>query len=287
MYEVGLKNLNSMGLVGKHITTITWRKGILYLLTRLPIGMLLLVVVSILIYFGLAHRLLDRMRLSDRTALGVLAVMAVGSFIDIPLGSRVSLNVGGGLVPIGLAIYVIARAGTTWEWVRALIATVVTAGVVFAADRYLGAEPTTMRIDPIYVYPLAAGIVAYLIGRSRRTAFIAATMGLVLSDVGLYFWMLRTGVAERVSIGGAGAFDSIVIAGLIAVLLAEVVGETRERLQGGPAETKRDEGLLKGLRNENLKSFLYPAPERKPDQHNESSDADRKADERKGDRSDR
>ncbi|NPV92192.1 MAG: DUF1614 domain-containing protein [Firmicutes bacterium] len=249
--------------------------------------MLLLVVVSILIYFGLAHRLLDRLRLSDRTALGILAVMAVGSFIDIPLGSRASINVGGGLVPIGLAVYVIAKAGTTWEWVRALIATVVTAGVVFVADRYLGAEPTTMRIDPIYVYPLVAGIVAYLIGRSRRTAFIAATMGLVLSDVGLYLWTLRTGVMERVSIGGAGAFDSIVIAGLIAVLLAEVVGETRERLQGGPAETRRDRGLLKGLRNENLKSFLYPAPERKPDLDKEASDADPEADERKGDRSDK
>ena len=31
-------------------------------------------------------------------------------------------------------------------------------------------------------------------------------------------------------------FDSIVLAGVIAVGLAELVGETRERLGGGPAE---------------------------------------------------
>ena len=35
-------------------------------------------------------------------------------------------------------------------------------------------------------------------------------------------------------IGGAGAFDSLILAGILAVLLAELVGETRERLQGGP-----------------------------------------------------
>lgn len=247
------------------------------MISRFPIGMLLLVVASILIYFGLAHRILDRMRLSDRTALGILAVMAVGSFIDIPLGSRVTLNVGGGLVPIGLAVYVIARAGTTWEWVRALLATAVTAGAVFAADRYLGSDPNTMVIDPIYVYPLIAGGVAYLIGRSRRTAFIAATLGIVLADAGLFLWSLRAGIPERFSIGGAGAFDSIVIAGLIGVLLAEIVGETRERLQGGPAERGRSEGLLKGLQNERLRRFLYPAPERKPGENTVSGD--RSADE--------
>jgi hypothetical protein len=38
----------------------------------------------------------------------------------------------------------------------------------------------------------------------------------------------------RVIVGGAGAFDTLVVAGVVAVLLAEILGETREKLGGGP-----------------------------------------------------
>lgn len=37
-----------------------------------PIGMILLLIISILIYFGLAQRVLDRMGLTDKVALGGL-----------------------------------------------------------------------------------------------------------------------------------------------------------------------------------------------------------------------
>jgi uncharacterized membrane protein len=53
------------------------------------------VVISILIYFGVAHRVLDRQRLSDKGALAVIALIIVGSFFDIPLSTRVTINQGG------------------------------------------------------------------------------------------------------------------------------------------------------------------------------------------------
>jgi len=241
-----------------------------------PIGIPILLIVSVLIFFGLAHRVLDRMHLSDKMALVIIAAMAVGSFIDIPLGSRASINVGGGLIPIGLAIYVLTRAGTTWEWVRGILATIVTAGALYGANRIIGADPETMIFDPIYVYPIIAGLVAYLVGRSRRTAFIAATLGIVLLDVGLLVWYIVNGIPGTVPIGGAGAFDTIVVAGVIAVLLAELIGESRERLQGGPAETGRPRELLKNLRGSSLRAKLNPIPERKPQFENDRLEVEAK-----------
>lgn len=68
-------------------------------------------------------------------------------------------------------------------------------------------------------------------------------------DVGYYFWLLFQGApAGRVLIGGAGVFDAIVVAGVFAVFIGEIVGEVRERLQGGPARRGRPEELLEGLR---------------------------------------
>ncbi|MGE5397483.1 MAG: hypothetical protein ACM3MK_08125, partial [Chitinophagales bacterium] len=158
-------------------------------MARFPLGMLTLLVVSILIYFGIGHRVLDRMRLSDKAALGVIAAIIVGSFIDVPITSRLTINLGG-VIPVILAIYVLAGAGKAYEWIRAILAAVVTAFLLFFAGRVLGADPEEMFIDPIYVYPIVAGIVGYIAGRSRRGAFFAAVMGVFSLDVGHFIWLL-------------------------------------------------------------------------------------------------
>ncbi|HZK44314.1 MAG TPA: DUF1614 domain-containing protein [Syntrophomonadaceae bacterium] len=220
-----------------------------------PFGLIALVVVSILIYFGVAHRMLDKLRLSDKAALGIIAAIIVGSFIDIPIGSRITINVGG-IIAVGLAIYVLLGAGTTYEKVRAIIAAAVTGLVLYLAGRYLGAQPEQIFIDPIYIYPLTAGVVGYLAGRSRRGAFFAAVMGVLALDVTQYFYLVNNGVRGTVAIGGAGAFDSLILAGILAVLLAETIGEILERIQGGPKTEGRPEELLRNLRE--------PEPANKP-----------------------
>lgn len=219
--------------------------------------MILLVIASIAVYFGLAQRLLDRMRLSDKAALAIIAALIVGSFIDIPLfrgNIKVSLNVGGAVVPIGVAIYLFVKAGTLNEKLRTLIATGVTAIVIYAIGSiFLQGDPgQTGPIDPIYIYPLVGGGVAYLLGRSRRAAYIAATIGVLSLDFIHWIWLGTTNTPGVVNIGGAGAFDSIVVAGLFAVLLAEIIGETRERLQGGPESKGRDPELLSHLDSINM-----------------------------------
>jgi len=225
-------------------------------MTRFPLGIIALIVVSVLVYFGLAHRILDRMRLSDKTALGILAAIIIGSFIDIPISmGRVSasVNVGGGLIPIGLAVYVLSKAGTSKEWIRALIATGTTGAVIWVLGTYVMHGDPGERygvLDPLWMYPIVGGLVAYIAGRSRRSAFIAATLGVLSLDVINWIYLTVTGTPGRVNIGGAGAFDSIMLAGIVAVLLAEVVGETRERLQGGPATEGRPRELLENLSND-------------------------------------
>jgi len=223
-------------------------------MSNFPIGLISLVVVSILVYFGVAHRVLDRLRLNDKSALAVIAAIIIGSFIDIPLGARITVNLGGSIAVI-LAIYVWLAAGTTFEKVRSLIAAIVTGLALFLAGKYLGAAPEEIFIDPIYIYPLVAGVVGYLAGRSRRGSFFAAVMGVLSLDATQYIYLMRTGLTGTVHVGGAGAFDSLILAGILAVLLAELIGETLERVQGGPSEDRPPE-LVKNLRE--------PEPAQKP-----------------------
>jgi len=213
----------------------------------LPIGMILLLVVGVLIFFGLAQRILDRMRLTDRQALLLVGGIVVGSFINIPLTKTpvdLSINVGGAIIPVALAIWLIATADETGERVRAVISSVLVLGVVLAGAKYLPYEPETMFMDPKLIYGIGAGIIAYIGGRSRRSAFIGAVLGIILSDLVHFVTVLKSGVVGTTAIGGAGAFDVVIISAVIAVMIAEVVGETREKIQGGPElGPNRPEGL--------------------------------------------
>jgi len=204
---------------------------------NMPIGMMMLLVVGVLVYFGIAHRILDRMRLTDKQALLVIGAIIVGSFIDIPLKKapvELSVNVGGALVPAVLALWLIAKADETGERVRAIFATLLVAVAVSLGSRYLPYEPENMFLDPKIIYGVSAGMIAYLAGRSRRSAFIGGVLGIVLSDIIHMVTIMGLGISGTTDIGGAGAFDVVIIAGIVAVMVAELVGETREKIQGGP-----------------------------------------------------
>ncbi len=206
---------------------------------RMPVGNIILLVVAIFIYFGIAQRVLDRMRLTDRAALSVVGLLVVGSWVNLTIfrtPTELIINVGGALVPLGVAVYLLITADETREKIRGTTAAVLTGGAVYLAIKVLNPEEQTMFVEPMYVFAIIAGIIGYLAGRSRRSAFIAGTVGILLADVFHFIEVRMAGLAGRTWLGGAGAFDAVVIAGLIAVILAEVVGETRERLaqpQGG------------------------------------------------------
>ncbi|RJQ10711.1 MAG: DUF1614 domain-containing protein [Bacillota bacterium] len=210
----------------------------------MPVGVIVLLIIAILVYFGVLHRVLDRMRLDDRTALFIIFLMIVGSFFNITLLSQpvLRLNVGGAIIPIGVAVYLIVTADTRHEKIRGTLAAVVSGAVIYLAFKFLNPEEQTMIIDPTYFFAIIAGVVGYLSGRSRRASFIAGSAGVVLADIGHFVEVSARGIPAATWVGGAGVFDASVIAGLLAVVLAEAVGESRELLARGPMRDRDAEG---------------------------------------------
>ncbi len=193
-------------------------------------GLILLGIVSVLILFGVAQRVLDKMHLSDRAALLIAAALFFGGLIpDIRIG-RVAVNLGGAAVPLGVCIWLLCKTDTKKEVLRALLGSLLTAAAVFLVGRIMPDEPEKILLDPNYAYGLAGGVIAYLLGRSRRAAFICGVMGVLLADTAVALINWSQGIRQTLVLGGAGAMDAVVISGLLAVLLAEFVGEIYERM---------------------------------------------------------
>ena len=196
----------------------------------MSISLILLAAVSALVLFGVAQRVLDRMQLTDRAALLIAGAIFLGGLIpDIRLGPVV-FNIGGFLVPLGVCIWLLIKTDTRKEVRRAVLGSVLTGAAVYLLSRIMPSRPEDIALDPNYVYGIAGGVIAYVLGRSRRAAFICGVLGVVLADVATALVSWNQGVRTTLSLGVAGAMDTIVISGLLAVLLAELVGEVLERM---------------------------------------------------------
>ena len=207
----------------------------------MTIGFILLLAAGLLILFGAGQRVLDRLRLTDRQAILFIVLIIAGGFApDIRVTDRFSFNVGGALIPLLLCLFLFVKAGSGYERARGLIAALITGIAVWLLGRWLPADPSAMAIDPNYAFGVAAGIIAYVLGRSRRCAFIAGTLGVMLADVGSWLNARWMGVDQALALGGAGAFDVIVISGLLAVLLSELIGEALERATRGRRRPSRE-----------------------------------------------
>ena len=123
-----------------------------------------------------------------------------------------------------------------------LVTTLIAAGVIWLIDRTFPLSPGSWGylLDPLYLPAAVAGGIAYLLGRSRRSAFIGGVLAILVLDIAAWGENIFRGIHANnpIILGGAGIFDATLVAGVIAVMLAEVIGEVRERLERGSEEDK-------------------------------------------------
>lgn len=216
----------------------------------MPLSYILLSITAFAILFGFAHRVLDRMKMTDMWAFLVIVGMIIGTFLpSLYVTKYVSVNIGGAVIPFAVSLYLFLKAESTRERVNAIVVSILAGVAVYIAGRILPAEPEAMIIEPNCVYGIVGGLIAYLFSRSRRSAFIAGVMGVILANVAQAIINSITGIKGAVPIGGAGFFDSVVISMIIAVFLSEVIGEAREKLQGGTSKKHLEpkEGMASSL----------------------------------------
>ena len=140
-------------------------------------------------------------------------------FLGIPLHkirrtTIVALNVGGGLIPILLAIYELTRSNPVAIFLVTLIVTIVS---YYSAQIVPGIG---IQMNAL-IAPLTAVISAVLIAEpfASSVAFAGGILGTLIGADLLHLREIERMGAGVISIGGAGVFDGIAMCGLFALLL--------------------------------------------------------------------
>ncbi|MCR4394811.1 MAG: DUF1614 domain-containing protein [Dehalococcoidales bacterium] len=208
----------------------------------LPIIVILPIVIFLLL-FNIITVSYAKLGLSESSAIILLVSTLIGGFINIPVSRRrivltepqplfsqfffytpprvatqtVAVNVGGAIIPVAFAIYLIPRA----DWLATLIATL----AVIVISRLIARPVPGMGIVmPAFVPPLVSAGLAFLLARDNPApvAYISGTLGTLIGADLLNWPNFKKLGAHMISIGGAGVFDGIFLAGILAVLLASI-----------------------------------------------------------------
>ncbi|MCH4904618.1 DUF1614 domain-containing protein [Cylindrospermopsis raciborskii CHAB3438] len=148
------------------------------------------------------------------------ATLWLREFWGIPLrrlerSTIVALNVGGGLIPVLLALYQISRGNFL---AITLVTTIVSVVGYFAARIVPGIG---IQMNPLLA-PLTAVISAMIIAphAGAPVAFAGGILGTVIGADLLHLKDIQSMSEGVLSIGGAGVFDGIALCGLFALLLS-------------------------------------------------------------------
>ncbi len=213
----------------------------------------LAIAVSIL-FFGLASTAFARIGFSWRDAFILLFFSLIGSNINIPLRTieseatieeqrharmfgvsyrvpfrdtfrtktTLAVNVGGALIPAVVSIYLLSLFPEAL--VYCIYATIIVATVTKLVARPVrGVGIVSPALVPPIAAALASTLVVYMTQLNHDllfiTAYISGTMGTLIGADLLNLKAISKIGAPVASIGGAGTFDGVFLAGVIAVLL--------------------------------------------------------------------
>jgi uncharacterized membrane protein len=129
----------------------------------------------------------------------------------------IAINVGGGLIPIAFSIYLLAHNPLPLDEVVTAIALVSIVCYVFSRP-----IPGLGIGMPIFVAPVTAALVALAVDSDHAAplAYICGTLGVLIGADLMRTRSIRDMGVPIAAIGGAGTFDGIFLAGIVAVLLA-------------------------------------------------------------------
>jgi uncharacterized membrane protein len=230
-----------------------------------PPAFALLASLAALLFILVQLRLLKyaymQLGVSSATAVYLLLASLIGGYVNIPIATLgretmvsedeviyfgvpyvvphfvhapeviLAVNVGGAVVPTLLSVYLLSKNAL---WGRGLVATLCVTVISHAFAEPVKGVGIAL---PIFVAPLAATLVAAVVSwrHAAPLAYAGGCLGVLIGADLLNLDKLEGVGTPVLSIGGAGTFDGVFLTGVLAVLLASLIGAVTRR-RGEPLQ---------------------------------------------------
>ncbi|MCL2675911.1 MAG: DUF1614 domain-containing protein [Firmicutes bacterium] len=218
----------------------------------MTIGLILLALVAILIFFGISERFFRALGLKNWVAFLLVLALVVGAVVpNLTIAGVLTVNWGGFVVPLVImAVLMVLMRGKD-QIMRAVLAIFAVAAVAVATRMLI--EPTrgALILAASLIIGFLGGTAAYLAGQSRLGSLTGAIGGIILGDIITNFLYVYVFSGYEFMLGSYGVFDSIVIAGVFAIVLYEAISaikRTAERRNGIGAKRQGNAVGQGGLR---------------------------------------
>jgi uncharacterized membrane protein len=217
-----------------------------------------------MIEMGILRYVYEKIGISRQHAFTLLLLSLFGSYVNIPVAqfppervesnrdvwfagmhyivpavddwprTIIAINVGGALIPTLLSIYLVVKNGL---YLSSLIGIAVVAYVVHQFAQPVHGLGISV---PMYVPPLAAVATAIILSwrNAAPLGYIVGSLGTLIGADILNLDKVRGLGAPVASIGGAGTFDGVFLAGILAVLLAPTVSQSLSNTEDAAREPR-------------------------------------------------
>jgi uncharacterized membrane protein len=218
--------------------------------------------IIILIEVGILRYAYERIGVGRRHMFALLIFTLLGSYINIPVAELpaeevvsdqhvtyfgmqyvvphvtelprtiIAVNLGGAVIPTILSIYLLIKNRLYVRGPLAVAIVMIVAQLMAHPVRGVGIA------IPVFIPPLTTTAAALLLSRRHAPplAYIAGSLGTLIGADLLNLGKIQGLGAPIASIGGAGTFDGIFLAGIVSVLLVSLM--TRKRT--GPGDEMKD-----------------------------------------------
>ncbi len=198
------------------------------------IGLVLLGLVAVLLFFGVAERIFKSFGVKYWLAFVMVGALIGCAFIPSFAIGKVTFNVAGFIAPVVFAIIFFVLARRTHEVWRALIA--LSAVTALFVGIWLLIEPITSDTVSVLIVGFLCGAIAFLVAKTKLAALAAVFGGIPTGEI------ISAAVNVYVSdapmrFGNAAAFDAVILAAVFAVALYEAVAAIKRAMNARAAVT--------------------------------------------------
>ena len=188
----------------------------------MTIGLIILGVAAVLIFFGAAERYFEMLGITSWLAFLIILTFVLGAVVPAIEVGAAEIGIGGFVIPIIVTVIIVAlsrRSGNMWRSVPSLLlCAVITAGL-----RVLLRPTANDALVCSLLTGFLAGAIAFVVSHGRINIIISAVGGIVVGDIIGSSVLFAVTEQKTLTIGAHGMFDAIIIAAAFGLILFEVI----------------------------------------------------------------